>query len=69
LILNYVLCEQVPFSADKRRSTPIEARARCGIPGVNSRRRIEDGEEIIRIIPAREVSQRECRVYIQQAAG
>jgi uncharacterized DUF497 family protein len=28
-----------------------------------------DGEEIIRIIAAREANQRERRVYIQQAAG
>jgi uncharacterized DUF497 family protein len=27
-----------------------------------------DGEEIIRIIPAREANQRERRIYIQQAA-
>ena len=27
-----------------------------------------DGEEIIRIIPARQADQRECRIYLQQAA-
>jgi hypothetical protein len=33
------------------------------------RKERENGEEIIRIISAREASQRERRIYIQQAAG
>jgi uncharacterized protein len=35
---------------------------------VHTFREEDDGEEIIRIISAREANQRQCRIYIQQAA-